>query len=94
MPALQALCSHFSMAGGQATAWVFEGVGEGSIEEGGAKSSPSKLVELIEHKVLRGRPVGVKDVLDTEAQLHDVVRRPNLHLHEGHDVRVEHDHNR
>ena len=48
-----------------------------------------KLVELIEHKVLRGRPVGVNGVLDTKAQLHDVVRRPNLHLHEGHDVRVE-----
>ena len=89
MPALQALCSHFSMADGQATAWFFEGVVEGGIEEGGAKSSPSKLVELIEHKVLRGQPVGVMADLDTKAQLHDVVRRPNLHLHEGHDVRVD-----
>ena len=80
MPTLQALCSHFSMAGGQATAWFFEGIVEGGIEAGGAKSSPRKLVELIEHKVLRGQPVVVMALLSTEAQVHNVVRRPNLHL--------------
>ena len=94
MPTLQALCSHFSMAGGQATAWFFEGIVEGGIEAGGAKSSPRKLVELIEHKVLRGQPVVVMALLSTEAQVHDVIRRPNLHQHDGHDIHVERDHNR
>ena len=67
MPALQALCSHFSMAGGQATAWFFEGAVEGGIEERGAEDPPSKLVELAEHKVLRDQPVGVMAVLSNEA---------------------------